>query len=116
MKCQPWALEPVGACAAISRHSVISSGSTSRVRSRRLRTARVVERSWSGSRFSSGGMDGDATAPRHRLRSAGAAQAGSPATEGTRSAERRGGKEGVSTVRSGGSQYPKKKKNNKKET
>src|SRR5579863_6607878 len=51
-KCQFWLLEPVGACTASSRHSRISSGSTGREKSRRLRTARVVESSSSGVRFS----------------------------------------------------------------
>src|SRR5438876_9559805 len=42
MKCQPWVLLPVGAWRASSRHSRITSGSTGRERSSRLRTVRVV--------------------------------------------------------------------------
>src|SRR3989440_3369351 len=42
MKCQPWVLLPVGAWRASSRHSRITSGSTGRERSSRLRTERVV--------------------------------------------------------------------------
>src|SRR5579885_1667091 len=51
-KCQPWLLLPVGAWVASSRHSLISSGSTGREKSRRLRTERVVDSSSSGERFS----------------------------------------------------------------
>src|SRR3954454_10028838 len=42
--CQPWALEPVGACRASSRHSITSSRDTGFSKSRRLRTDRVVVR------------------------------------------------------------------------
>ena len=61
MKCQPWLLPPVGAWVATSMHSRSSSGSTGRLRSRRLRTDRVVERSSSGPSGSSVDMEGDAT-------------------------------------------------------
>ena len=52
---------PVGACVARSMHSRISPGSTGRVRSRRLRTDRVVERSSSGPRGSSVDMGAEAS-------------------------------------------------------
>src|SRR6476660_9939916 len=42
-------LLPMGACAANSMHSEITAGSTGRSRSSRLRTARVVVRTWSKS-------------------------------------------------------------------
>src|SRR6478752_6956731 len=42
-------LLPMGACAANSMHSEITAGSTGRSRSSRLRTARVVIRTWSKS-------------------------------------------------------------------
>ena len=42
-------LLPIGACAASSMHSAITAGSTGRSRSSRLRTARVVIRTWSKS-------------------------------------------------------------------
>src|SRR3954469_8693022 len=45
-------LDPDGACRAIATHSRIASSGTGRVKSRRLRTARVVESNWSGSRSS----------------------------------------------------------------
>ena len=44
---QPCELPPVGAWIARRRHSSITSGSTGRSRSRRLRTERVVVRTWS---------------------------------------------------------------------
>src|SRR5712692_6868125 len=47
-KCQPWALPPVGACSASSRHSRMRPSSTGRAKSRRWRTERVVLRSSSG--------------------------------------------------------------------
>ena len=47
-QCQPCRLPPVGACSATSRHSFTSSSGTGRVRSRRLRTERVVVSSSSG--------------------------------------------------------------------
>ena len=45
-KCQPWAFDPVGACASSMQRST-TSGSTGRNRSRRLRTTRVVVSRWS---------------------------------------------------------------------
>src|SRR4051794_12368241 len=50
IQCQPWRLLPDGAWSAISRHSRTSSIGTGRVRSRRLRTERVVVSSSSGVR------------------------------------------------------------------
>ena len=50
MKCQRCRLRPVGACVARSTHSSIRDRGTGRSRSRRLRTARVVDSSWSGVR------------------------------------------------------------------
>src|SRR6185312_2969479 len=50
IQCQPWVLLPVGACSAIWMHSLTSSSGTGRLRSRRLRTERVVVSSSSGSR------------------------------------------------------------------
>src|SRR5437764_13038152 len=44
--------DPDGACSAIATHSRISGSGTGREKSRRLRTARVVDSSWSGSRLS----------------------------------------------------------------
>src|SRR5262245_13733509 len=55
-----WAFEPVGACVAISMHSRMSCAGTGRVRSRRLRTDRVVVRSLSAEARST------VTAPRLR--------------------------------------------------
>src|SRR4029079_13795579 len=49
--CQPWALEPVGACSAKSRHSVNTSRETGFSKSRRLRTERMVFRTLSAERF-----------------------------------------------------------------
>ena len=49
--CQPWALEPVGACSARSRHSISTSRGTGFSRSSRLRTERVVVRTSSTDRF-----------------------------------------------------------------
>src|SRR5437667_846478 len=46
-KCQPCALDPVGAWSAISVQRSTTSGSTGRDRSRRLRTTRVVVSRWS---------------------------------------------------------------------
>src|SRR4051812_38222455 len=62
-KCQPWLLPPVGACVATSMHSRSSDGSTGRVRSRRLRTDRVVESSSSGSRGSRSAMAAEPSEP-----------------------------------------------------
>src|SRR6202022_1864674 len=56
--CQPWALEPVGACSASSRHSSSTSRGTGFSRSSRLRTERVVVRTSSTDRFRLG-MGGD---------------------------------------------------------
>src|SRR6476620_9665 len=49
--CQAWALEPVGACSARSRHSSRTSRGTGFSRSSRLRTERVVVRTSSIDRF-----------------------------------------------------------------
>ena len=49
--CQPWALDPVGACSANSRHSISTSRGTGFSRSSRLRTERVVVRTSSTDRF-----------------------------------------------------------------
>ena len=46
--------EPVGACTAISKHSVISSGATAREVSRRRRTALVVVSTSSALKFQIG--------------------------------------------------------------
>ena len=51
-QCQPWRLEPVGACRAISRASSTVARSTGLSKSRRLRTLRVVVRTSSADRFS----------------------------------------------------------------
>src|ERR1700749_5143584 len=48
--CQPCELEPVGACRANSRHSISTSRDTGLLKSRRLRTQRVVVRTWSTDR------------------------------------------------------------------
>ena len=48
IQCQPCRLEPDGACSATSRHSRMRSSGTERVRSRRLRTVRVVVSNSSG--------------------------------------------------------------------
>jgi hypothetical protein len=44
--------DPDGACKAIATHSRITVSGTGRAKSSRLRTARVVDSSWSGSRLS----------------------------------------------------------------
>src|SRR6478735_12271433 len=49
--CQPWELEPVGACSARSRHSISTSRGTGFSRSSRLRTERVVVRTSSAERL-----------------------------------------------------------------
>src|ERR1700682_6136189 len=49
--CQPWELEPVGACSANSRQSSSTSRGTGFSRSSRLRTERVVVRTSSKDRF-----------------------------------------------------------------
>src|ERR1039457_2731353 len=54
--------EQGGAWKARSRHSSSSSGSTRRVRSRRLRTVRAVDSNWSGLRLS-GVMPGTLPSP-----------------------------------------------------
>src|SRR5262245_35227969 len=46
-KCRVSPASPIGACRAMARHCSSSAGSTGRVRSRRLRTARVVVNAWS---------------------------------------------------------------------
>ena len=51
MNCQPWRLLPVGAWRARSRHSMITSRSTGRSKSRRFRTLLVVESNSSFVRF-----------------------------------------------------------------
>src|SRR3954447_6646183 len=51
--CMVGLLEPEGDWRARAMHSRMRSSGTGRVRSRRLRTARVVESNWSGSRSSS---------------------------------------------------------------
>src|SRR3954453_8283905 len=58
--CQPCELLPVGACSAICRHSSMTDRSTGVSKSRRLRTARVVVRTWSAERlsFTSGSIAG----------------------------------------------------------
>ncbi|SKU06165.1 Uncharacterised protein [Mycobacteroides abscessus subsp. abscessus] len=50
-QCQPWWLEPVGACIAMLRHSSTTARSTGLSKSRRLRTERVVVRTSSADRF-----------------------------------------------------------------
>src|ERR1700704_3938619 len=49
--CQPWELEPVGACSANSRHSSSTSRGTGFSKSSRLRTERVVVKTSSKERF-----------------------------------------------------------------
>src|ERR1700758_2400745 len=49
--CQPFELEPVGACNANSRHSISNSRETGLSKSRRLRTERVVVRTSSTDRL-----------------------------------------------------------------
>ena len=49
--CQPWALEPVGAWSANSRHSNSTSRGTGFSKSSRLRTERVVVRTSSTDKF-----------------------------------------------------------------
>ena len=51
-QCQVCRFEPEGACRAISRHSRTRSRGTGRVKSRRLRTERVVVSNSSGVRAS----------------------------------------------------------------
>src|SRR5882757_11286275 len=51
-KCQRWRLRPVGAWVARSTHSSMRWRGTGLVRSSRVRTARVVDRTWSADRFS----------------------------------------------------------------
>src|SRR6185312_6569842 len=50
--CQPWVLDPVGACSANSRHSISTSRGTGFSKSSLLRTERVVVRTSSAERLS----------------------------------------------------------------
>src|SRR3954453_24161445 len=64
-KCIDGLLEPDGDWKASATHSRMSSSGTSRVRSSRRRTARVVDSNWSGSRSSSP-MSGNVARPLRR--------------------------------------------------